>query len=160
MWPHGRQPTRLPCPWDSPGKNTGVGCHFLLQRMHAKSLQSCPTVRPHRLQATRLRCPQDSLGKNTGVGYHFLLPTGLYRWPFMSYVTMTWEYPLPKNPPEGAWVEEGRIPCKIYFVAHNFQVSHFFFNRVFFSQKLFCSSFDLQAGKTADKLAVACLREV
>ena len=28
--PHRRQPTRLPCPWDSPGKNTGVGCHFLL----------------------------------------------------------------------------------------------------------------------------------
>ena len=28
---HGLQPTRLPCPWDSPGKNTGVGCHFLLQ---------------------------------------------------------------------------------------------------------------------------------
>ena len=29
--PHRRQPTRLPCPWDSPGKNTGVGCHALLQ---------------------------------------------------------------------------------------------------------------------------------
>ena len=29
--PHRRQPTRLPRPWDSPGKNTGVGCHFLLQ---------------------------------------------------------------------------------------------------------------------------------
>ena len=29
--PHRRQPTRLICPWDSPGKNTGVGCHFLLQ---------------------------------------------------------------------------------------------------------------------------------
>ena len=28
--PHRRQPTRLPRPWDSPGKNTGVGCHFLL----------------------------------------------------------------------------------------------------------------------------------
>ena len=28
--PHRRQPTRLPCPWDSPGKNTGVGCHCLL----------------------------------------------------------------------------------------------------------------------------------
>ena len=27
---HRWQPTRLPCPWDSPGKNTGVGCHFLL----------------------------------------------------------------------------------------------------------------------------------
>ena len=31
------QPTRLPCPWDSPGKNTGVGCHFLLQCMRVKS---------------------------------------------------------------------------------------------------------------------------
>ena len=30
--PHGLQPVRLLCPWDSPGKNTGVGCHFLLQR--------------------------------------------------------------------------------------------------------------------------------
>ena len=30
--PHRRQPTRLRCPWDSPGKNTGVGCHFPLQQ--------------------------------------------------------------------------------------------------------------------------------
>ena len=36
MWPHRRQPTRLPRPWDSPGKNTGVGCHFLLQCMKVK----------------------------------------------------------------------------------------------------------------------------
>ena len=35
--PHRRQPTRLPCPWDPPGKNTGVGCHFLLQCMKVKS---------------------------------------------------------------------------------------------------------------------------
>ena len=35
--PHKRQPTRLPHPWDSPGKNTGVGCHFLLQCMKVKS---------------------------------------------------------------------------------------------------------------------------
>ena len=35
--PHRRQPTRLPCLWDSPGKNTGVGCHFLLQCMKVKS---------------------------------------------------------------------------------------------------------------------------
>ena len=35
--PHRRQPTRLPCPWDSPGKNTGVGCHFLIQCMKVKS---------------------------------------------------------------------------------------------------------------------------
>ena len=42
------QPTRLPCPWDSPGKNAGVGCHFLLQCMKVKSerevAQSCPTL--------------------------------------------------------------------------------------------------------------------
>ena len=35
--PHRRQSTRLPRPWDSPGKNTGVGCHFLLQCMKVKS---------------------------------------------------------------------------------------------------------------------------
>ena len=34
--PHRRQPTRIPHPWDSPGKNTGVGCHFLLQGMKVK----------------------------------------------------------------------------------------------------------------------------
>ena len=34
--PHRRQPARLPRPWDSPGKNTGVGCHFLLQCMKVK----------------------------------------------------------------------------------------------------------------------------
>ena len=43
-----RQPTRLPRPWDSPGKNTGVGCHFLLQCMKVESesevFQSCPTL--------------------------------------------------------------------------------------------------------------------
>ena len=46
---HRRQPTRLPRPWDSPGKNTGVGCHFLLQCMKVKSesevTQSYPTLR-------------------------------------------------------------------------------------------------------------------
>ena len=47
--PHRQQPTRLPCPWDSPGKNTGVGCHFLLQCMKVESenevAQSCMTPR-------------------------------------------------------------------------------------------------------------------
>src|SRR5574339_126012 len=46
--PHRRQPTRIPRPWDSPGKNTGVGCLFLLQRMKVKSerevTQLCPTL--------------------------------------------------------------------------------------------------------------------
>ena len=46
--PHRRQPIRLPNPWDSPGKNTRVGCHFLLQCMTVKSesevTQSCLTL--------------------------------------------------------------------------------------------------------------------
>ena len=46
--PHRRQPTRLRHPWDPPGKNTGVGFHFLLQCMKVKSesevAQSCPTL--------------------------------------------------------------------------------------------------------------------
>ena len=46
--PHRQQPTRLPYPWDSQGKNTGAGCHFLLQCMKVKSesevTQLCPTL--------------------------------------------------------------------------------------------------------------------
>ena len=76
--PHRQQPTRLPRRWDSPGKNTGVGCHFLLQGMKVKSeseiTQSCPTL------SNPMDCslPGSSIhgtfpGKNTGVGCHFLL---------------------------------------------------------------------------------------
>ena len=48
MRPHRWQPIRLPRPWDSPGKNIGVGCHFLLQCVKVKSesevAQSCLTL--------------------------------------------------------------------------------------------------------------------
>ena len=47
VWPHRQQPTRLPRPWDSQGKNTGVGCHFPLQCVKVKTesevAQSCST---------------------------------------------------------------------------------------------------------------------
>ena len=43
--PHRRQPTRLPRPWDSPSKNTGVGCHFLLHCRKVK-VKSLSRVRP------------------------------------------------------------------------------------------------------------------
>ena len=75
-------PPGSPIPWDSPGKNTGVGCHFLFQCIKVKSeskvAQSCPTVmsnssRPHRLQPTSLLRPWDLPGKSTGVGCHRLL---------------------------------------------------------------------------------------
>ena len=65
------------CPWDSPGKNTGVGCHFLLQCMKGKSesevAQSCLTLS----NPMDYSLPGSSIhgipGKNTGVGCHCLL---------------------------------------------------------------------------------------
>ena len=64
--------------WQCPGKNIGVGCHFLLQCMKVKSesevTESCPTLSdPHGLQPTRLLHPWDFPGKSTGVGCHCLL---------------------------------------------------------------------------------------
>ena len=75
--PQRQQPTRFTRLWDSSGKNTGVGCHFLLQCMKVKSesqvTQWCPTSRPHGLQPTRLLHPWDFPGKSTGVGCRCLL---------------------------------------------------------------------------------------
>ena len=66
--PHRWQPTSLPRPWDSPGKNTGVGCHFLFQCVKVKSksevAQSVRLQRPHELQPTRLLRPWDFPGKS------------------------------------------------------------------------------------------------
>ena len=76
--PHKRQLTRLPHPWDSPGKNTGVGCHFLLQCMKVKSesevAQSLPTLNdPMDCSLPGSSSPWDFPGKSTGVGCHCLL---------------------------------------------------------------------------------------
>ena len=65
-------PPGSPRPWDSPGKNTGVGCHFLLQCMTVKS-ESRVRLLSHGLQPTRLLHPWDFPGKSTGVGCHCLL---------------------------------------------------------------------------------------
>ena len=96
--PHRWQPTRLCRPWDSSGKNTGVGCHFL-QCMKVKSesevAQSCPTLqRPHGLQPTRLLHPWGFPGKNTGVGCHCLL----------------WEDPLEEGKAAHSSIHAWRIP--------------------------------------------------
>ena len=59
--PHRRQPTRLPCPWDSPGKNIGVGCHFLLQCIKVK-VKSLSRVGCHCLLPAvfGIKCPKNS----------------------------------------------------------------------------------------------------
>ena len=81
--PHRRQPTRLPCLCGSPDKNTGVGCHFIVQCMNVKSerevTQSCLTL-SDRMDCSlvgRLLCPWDFPGKSTGVGCHCLLLVAL-----------------------------------------------------------------------------------
>ena len=73
--PHRRQPTRIPRPWDCPGKNTGAGCHFLLQCRKVKGSRSVvsDSSRPHGLQPTRLLHPWDFPGKSAGVGCLCLL---------------------------------------------------------------------------------------
>ena len=73
--PHRWQPTRLHCPWDSPGKNTGVGCHFLLQCMKVK-VKSLSRVRPSATPWTaayQAPLSMDFPGRSTGVGCHCLL---------------------------------------------------------------------------------------
>ena len=98
------QPTRLLQPWDSPGKHTWVGCHFLLQSMHACYVASVvsDSVWPHGQQPTRLLCSWNSSGKNIGVGCHFLLqhqtPTDYFTYDNV-YVSMLFSQIIPLSSP-------------------------------------------------------------
>ena len=71
-WPHRRQPTRLPHPWDPPGKNTGVGCHFLLQCLKVKSEREVAQSRP------TLRDPMD--GSPPGSSVHGTFQARVLEW--------------------------------------------------------------------------------
>ena len=79
--PHRWQPTRLRHPWDSPGRNTGVGCHFLLQCMKVKSESERHSLVSNSLRPHRLYSPWNSPGQNTALGSLSLLqgifPTGI-----------------------------------------------------------------------------------
>ena len=79
--PHRRQPTRLPRPWDSPGKNTGVGCHFLLHCMKVKSesevAQSCPTL------SDPMNCSLP------GSSIHGIFQARVLEWGAITFLTLT-----------------------------------------------------------------------
>ena len=79
--PHRQPPTRLLCPWDSAGKNTGVGCHFLLQCMKVKIesevAQSCLTLSDLMDCSLPGSSVHGILGKSTGVGCHIQRNTRL-----------------------------------------------------------------------------------
>ena len=75
-----RQPTRLPRPWDSPGKNTGVGCHFLLQCVKVKSLSrvrlfETPWTAPYQAPVSMGFSRQEYWNKNQR---HHFADKGLY----------------------------------------------------------------------------------
>ena len=105
--PHRWQPTRLPRPWDSPGKNTGAGCHFLLRCMEVKSEKwkwsrsvVSDSLWPHGLQPTRLLHPWDFPGKSAGVGCHCLLRVNMrvvlyINWNVTNYHTL-WGFKQPR----------------------------------------------------------------
>ena len=81
--PHGRQPTRLSRPWDSPGKNTGVACHCLLQCMKVKRgsevAQSCPTL-------------SDPMGYSLpGTSVHGIFQARVLEWDTISCSVDIWE---------------------------------------------------------------------
>ena len=80
-WPHRRQPTRMPHPWDSPGKKNWSGLPFPSPMHESEKWKWSRSVvsnsqRPHGLQPTKLLRPWDFPGKSTGVGCHCLLHTG------------------------------------------------------------------------------------
>ena len=88
--PHGLQPTRLPRPWDSPGKNTGVSCHCLLQRMKVKResevAQSCPT----------LSDPMDC--SLPGSSIHGIFQAGVLEWGAIAFSTVAQSCPTLCDP--------------------------------------------------------------
>ena len=94
--PHRRQPTRLPCPWDSPGKNTGVGCHCLLQCIKVKSesevAQSCLT----------LSDPMDC--SPPGPSVHGIFQARVLEWGAIAFSDSGWGWAL--NPVTGVLIRK------------------------------------------------------
>ena len=112
MRPHRRQPTRLPHPWDSPGKNTGVGCHFLLQCMEVKSerevAQSCPT----------LSDPMDC--SLPGSSVHGIFQARVLEWGAIALLT---------NPPSyGSHLLPLLILCRLCYLGPSFFFNNFIYS--------------------------------
>ena len=115
--PHRRQPTRLPRPWDSPSKNTGVGCHFLLQCMKVKRegevAQSCPT----------LSDPMDC--SLPGSSIHGIFQARVLEWGAIAFsIPHPWE--VTKRPPEPASREPhhtcGVVSSSVYPWGYHFSL--------------------------------------
>ena len=104
MQPHRQQPTRLPRPWDSPSKNTGVGCHFLLQCMKVKResevAQSCPT----------LSDPMDCNPPDSSI--HGIFQARVLEWGAIAFSRKTSTYALLTMPkPLTVWITKNCGKC-------------------------------------------------
>ena len=125
VWPHRCQPIRLPRPWDSPGKNTGVGCHFLLQSMKVKSESEVAQLYP------TLSDPMDR--SLPGSSVHGIFQARVLEWGAIAFsgriwlahekrlkysITMQLNHPTAKTlppkpwagsePPNGGWFTQGK----------------------------------------------------
>ena len=112
MRPHRQQPIRLCRPWDSPGKNTGVGCHLLLHCVKVKSESEVAQSRPTPSDPMDCSLPGSSihgifLGKSTGVACHCLLQI----YPLVALFLEFWT--LPRH-----WEEEKARNNICWFLLH------------------------------------------
>ena len=126
-------PPGIPRPWDSPGKNTGVGCHFHLQWMKVKSeskvAQLCPNL--HDPKPTRLLHPWDLPGKRTGVGCYRLLQAMKVK----SESEVTQSRPTPSDPmdcsPPGSSIH-GISQARVLVVGLSFNVKQILIPTILF----------------------------
>ena len=131
--PHRRQPNRLPHPWDSPGKNTGVGCHFLLQCITVKS--ESEVTQSHTSYSLSIHLSMDIyiasmywllqitllwiLGSIHPLKLDFHLSGRMTKseisrahdnsWCLVSKSCLTFSNPMDYSPPDFSWISQARI---------------------------------------------------
>ena len=119
MQPHRWQPTRLPRPWDSPGKNTGVGCHFLLQCMKVKSESEVAQLFPTLSDPMYCSLPGSSI--------HGIFQARVLEW---DAIALTWLFLTTSNR------NKQNFPK---FIVHDY-LWEMLLNQNFLSQELECSA--------------------
>ena len=140
--PHRRQPTRLRRPWDSPGKNTGVGCHFLLQCMKVKSetkvAQLCPTL------SDPMNCSPP------GSSVHGIFQVIVLEWGAIAFsVIMNWIYQKDENFKKVLWITTK--PTTLCYKEHASKFAKFIIHLNWVQQKYILPNYTQIIGFTTTK---------
>ena len=118
--PHRRQLTRLCCPWDSPGKNTGVGCHFLLQCMKVKSESE--------VAQWFLTLSDPMVCSLSGSSVHGIFQARVLEWGAIAFSDICTDIPsllsLPPSPPHPIPLGHRRAPSCAPCASHQRSISH------------------------------------